>query len=342
MLHPLESKLADAWPPSQWADVTVLVAVSGGADSVALLRAMTALKTGGAGRLCGRPSQPSVAPRRRGRRAVRRRSVRPAGCDVRSGARSGGWFGGPIRRRDRSRRPIGSLSVPGKGRRPAGRPVRRYRPHRRRPGRDDPAPNPSRHGHPRFGGDGPGKAAGPRHADPALAGRPPRGVAGLSRRISPAASPRPQQPRPAFHAESDSPRTAAAVAEAVQSGRGRSAAAAGESGRRSPSRGRRAGRGVVRSLCDDRRPKRGPDRTEVEGRHSCLPCWGRSRPAGASPSRQTGMSALLSAPRIVDGRLAADGLAAGVDGIGQVGGTGRHGGAGGAGGETSLPRRSDR
>ena len=51
MLHPLESKLADAWPPSQWADVTVLVAVSGGADSVALLRAIVALKIGGAGRL---------------------------------------------------------------------------------------------------------------------------------------------------------------------------------------------------------------------------------------------------------------------------------------------------
>jgi tRNA(Ile)-lysidine synthase len=52
MPHLLESKLADAWPPAQWTDVTVLVAVSGGADSVALLRAMVALKGGGAGRLC--------------------------------------------------------------------------------------------------------------------------------------------------------------------------------------------------------------------------------------------------------------------------------------------------
>jgi tRNA(Ile)-lysidine synthase len=52
MPHPLESKLAEAWPPAQWADVTVLLAVSGGADSVAVLRAMTALKTGGAGRIC--------------------------------------------------------------------------------------------------------------------------------------------------------------------------------------------------------------------------------------------------------------------------------------------------
>jgi tRNA(Ile)-lysidine synthase len=51
MLHPLEARLAGTWPPSAWADVTVLVAVSGGGDSVALLRAMAALKTGGDGRL---------------------------------------------------------------------------------------------------------------------------------------------------------------------------------------------------------------------------------------------------------------------------------------------------
>ena len=52
MAHPLESKLAKAWPPSDWADVTVLVAVSGGGDSVALLRAMTALGMGGQRRIC--------------------------------------------------------------------------------------------------------------------------------------------------------------------------------------------------------------------------------------------------------------------------------------------------
>lgn len=51
-LHPTESKLAAAWPPQAWHQVTVLLAVSGGADSVALLRAMRALKTGGEGRLC--------------------------------------------------------------------------------------------------------------------------------------------------------------------------------------------------------------------------------------------------------------------------------------------------
>jgi tRNA(Ile)-lysidine synthase len=42
--HPLESKLAAAWSPQDWRDMTVLLAVSGGADSVALLRAMVNLK----------------------------------------------------------------------------------------------------------------------------------------------------------------------------------------------------------------------------------------------------------------------------------------------------------
>jgi tRNA(Ile)-lysidine synthase len=51
MPHPLELKLASAWPPEEWQEVTVLLAVSGGADSVAMLQAMTALKTAGEGRL---------------------------------------------------------------------------------------------------------------------------------------------------------------------------------------------------------------------------------------------------------------------------------------------------
>ena len=51
MPHPLECRLAEAWPPEQWADVTVLIAVSGGSDSTALLRAMAALRSSGAGRL---------------------------------------------------------------------------------------------------------------------------------------------------------------------------------------------------------------------------------------------------------------------------------------------------
>lgn len=51
-LHAVESKLAAAWPPAEWNEVTILVAVSGGADSVALLRSLIALKRGGAGRIC--------------------------------------------------------------------------------------------------------------------------------------------------------------------------------------------------------------------------------------------------------------------------------------------------
>ena len=51
MSHSLEASLARAWPTSQWQDVTVLVAVSGGPDSVALLRAVGALKTAGKGQL---------------------------------------------------------------------------------------------------------------------------------------------------------------------------------------------------------------------------------------------------------------------------------------------------
>lgn len=48
---PLESRLAQSWPPERWAELTILVAVSGGADSVALLRALHSLAGGGAGRL---------------------------------------------------------------------------------------------------------------------------------------------------------------------------------------------------------------------------------------------------------------------------------------------------
>ena len=45
------AKLAESWPATDWQHVTVLAAVSGGADSVALLRGLAEMKTAGDGRL---------------------------------------------------------------------------------------------------------------------------------------------------------------------------------------------------------------------------------------------------------------------------------------------------
>src|SRR5262245_58498488 len=45
------AKLSQSWPSSRWCDVTVLAAVSGGADSVALLMGLSQLRTAGPGRL---------------------------------------------------------------------------------------------------------------------------------------------------------------------------------------------------------------------------------------------------------------------------------------------------
>ena len=47
----VEARLGRSWPPEEWGPVTVLLAVSGGADSVALFRAMAALKPLSPGRL---------------------------------------------------------------------------------------------------------------------------------------------------------------------------------------------------------------------------------------------------------------------------------------------------
>lgn len=43
MIHAVEQKLERSWPLDQWQDMTVLLAVSGGSDSVAMLRAMASL-----------------------------------------------------------------------------------------------------------------------------------------------------------------------------------------------------------------------------------------------------------------------------------------------------------
>jgi tRNA(Ile)-lysidine synthase len=53
MLHELEKSLANAWSPTTWGDTGVLLAVSGGADSVAMLRAMRAI--------CQNPKRLAVA-----------------------------------------------------------------------------------------------------------------------------------------------------------------------------------------------------------------------------------------------------------------------------------------
>jgi tRNA(Ile)-lysidine synthase len=46
---PFENKLLAAWPADRWRDVRVLLAVSGGPDSIALLRALLRLRGSGAG-----------------------------------------------------------------------------------------------------------------------------------------------------------------------------------------------------------------------------------------------------------------------------------------------------
>jgi tRNA(Ile)-lysidine synthase len=49
--HPFEARLAQGWPPCDWKDLTVLAAVSGGGDSVALLCGLAAIRPPGEGRL---------------------------------------------------------------------------------------------------------------------------------------------------------------------------------------------------------------------------------------------------------------------------------------------------
>ena len=51
MTHPFLRKLEAAWNPQEWRDVTVIVCVSAGADSVALLRGLASLRADGPGSL---------------------------------------------------------------------------------------------------------------------------------------------------------------------------------------------------------------------------------------------------------------------------------------------------
>lgn len=50
-IEAVQGPLAQAWSPDRWRDVTTIAAVSGGPDSVALLRALLALRRPGAGRI---------------------------------------------------------------------------------------------------------------------------------------------------------------------------------------------------------------------------------------------------------------------------------------------------
>jgi len=50
-MHPFELKFSESWPPPAWEGVSVILGVSGGADSMAMLRAVHALKSQGIGRL---------------------------------------------------------------------------------------------------------------------------------------------------------------------------------------------------------------------------------------------------------------------------------------------------
>lgn len=51
MKHPFLCKLEVAWKPEDWRDLTAIVCVSGGADSVALLRGLASLQADGPGKL---------------------------------------------------------------------------------------------------------------------------------------------------------------------------------------------------------------------------------------------------------------------------------------------------
>ena len=103
---------------ADWADVTVLVAVSGGCDSVALLRAMAAMKAGGAGRLCVAHLNHQLRPDADEDERFVVELVPPVGRGVRSG-RATWTVWRRVGRRHRSRRPRGAIPI-SRSRPPAG------------------------------------------------------------------------------------------------------------------------------------------------------------------------------------------------------------------------------
>ena len=269
--HPLERQLAASWPPQAWQDVTVLVAVSGGADSVALLRAMAALKTTGEGRLHAAHlnhhlrSEESDADE-----AFVVELCRRCGVDCEVGEIPPGRARGRLRRRSGSGLSGGALRVSAADGRPAWRTLRRHRPYGRRPGRDHSAPDRSRDRHWRPGRHASCPAAGRRgNLDPAHAGHPPRGTAGLSRRARATLLPRRHQRGSPLHAKPHPPRVVAPVGPAVQLRRGRGLAAAGNVGRRGPGRRRCTGCRPGRAVRGCRAWRRREDR--------CRRLWPRKR-----------------------------------------------------------------
>ena len=177
-IHPFETRLAASWPPGDWKDLTVLVAVSGGGDSVALLRGLAALKPSGEGRLIaahvnhelrGADSDADQAFVQELCRQLRLAcEVSTAKVDPTAGSRGQGI--------EAAARAC-AVRRPGRDGRARGGALCRYRAHGRRSGRDNPPSYSSRHGPPRPGrnvavaatrsGDAPAAAAGhgPRGSD---------------------------------------------------------------------------------------------------------------------------------------------------------------------------------
>ena len=236
MPHLLESKLAAAWPLSDWDDVTVVVAVSGGCDSVALLRAMLALKSGGAGRLWAAHLNHQLRPDADEDERFVVELCQRLGVTCEVGRVAVDQFGGALRRWAGSRRPHCAIPLSARNRRPARRTLRGHRPHGRRPGRNHFAPHHSRDGHSRLGRHAAGRPLGHATLIRPLLGVRRDELQRLSRRAGPALPPRPEQRRPPLYPQPHPPPDHAAVAPAFQYRSNRGPAPARRTGRRGPSR----------------------------------------------------------------------------------------------------------